>query len=345
MNYNIYTWQNDVWSRLTTLRSGADSRLPHAMLLHGRNGIGKLDFAMALAQSLLCESGTVNGLACGTCASCGYFSQNNHPDFRLLAPEQDLPGDETETLIAVNKVGKKTQISISQVRELADFVGLTSHRSGGRKIVVIHPAEALNPASANALLKVLEEPPPEVAFILVTHNPQRLLPTILSRCHKIEMPVPAESDALAWLKNSGVDEAAHWLNYAGGAPLAALNESLGNSKFLESICKALARGARLDPFSAATTCMANGMETSIKALQKWIYDLLNYSLTGQIRYYQQYTSAMQSLAGSVNLGAALDFQRKLDEARRSAAHPLNHELQLESLFLQYTQLFSLASKP
>jgi DNA polymerase-3 subunit delta' len=82
------------------------------------------------------------------------------------------------------------------------------------------------------------------------------------------------------------------------------------------------------------------MEAATCALQKWIYDLLACRLTDEVRYHAKYTSALQALTKSVNLGLLLDFQRKLDEARKSATHPLNNELQLEGLLLQYTHIFS-----
>lgn len=340
MNNNyIYPWQDTVWRRLSSLHSDTDSRLPHALLLYGKNGIGKLDFAVALAQSLLCESASIDGHACGTCASCGYFLQNNHPDYRFLTPQQDMPDEEGEMPATSGKTGKKSQIVVDQIRGLADFLGLTSHRGQGLKVVLIHPAEALNTASANALLKMLEEPPPGVVFILVSHQLHRLLPTITSRCQKIEMPVPSQAIASAWLERMCVKDATRWLDYAGGAPLMALSEAQEGGKLLDNVCQSLARGSKLDPFLVAPLCLVQGMETSIKILQKWTYDLLNYSLTRQVRYYQHYIMAMQSLAGSVNLSAALEFQHKLNDARRSAAHPLNNELQMESLLQQYTQLF------
>ena len=101
----------------------------------------------------------------------------------------------------------------------------------------------------------------------------------------------------------------------------------------------------MDAFISTPLFVSQGMETAIMTLQKWIYDLMTCRLTGQVRYHASLHGALQALAKSVDLGMLLDFQRKLDEARRSAAHPLNNEMQLESLLIQYTQLFLTPTKP
>lgn len=210
----VYPWQSETLVRIFSQRA----RLPHALLLHGNSGTGKLDFAQRLAQSLLCLAPLADGEPCDNCTSCNWFTQGNHPDFRLLAPEQGNEAD-TEGGNAKKSTRKSLQISVDQVRALAEFFTLSSHQSSGLRVVLIHPAEALNATSANALLKMLEEPPGGVIFILVSHQLKRLLPTILSRCHKIDMPIPERALALSWLQSQGIDDAAARLDYAGGAPL------------------------------------------------------------------------------------------------------------------------------
>lgn len=335
----VYAWQNAVWQQLAE----AGARRHHALLLRGRRGIGKFDFALALSKALLCEKAEGRQLACDACPSCHWFNLGNHPDYRLLTPEQES-SDEDESA-STKKTGKKTQISISQVRELGDFLELASHRSGGCRIVLIHPAEALNLASANALLKMLEEPPPGALFILVAHQPQKLLPTIMSRCHKTDMPVPDEAEATAWLRAQGIAEPGQLLAYAGGSPLAALDTAEDAAGKLTEVWKHLSKGARMDAFTCAPLFISHGMDTAVQALQKWVYDLMTCQLTGHARYHTSLQGALQALAKGVDLGLLLDYQRKLDEARKSATHPLNNELQLENLLIQYTQLFLTPTKP
>ncbi|HEY0267599.1 MAG TPA: DNA polymerase III subunit delta' [Methyloradius sp.] len=331
----LYPWQLALWQQLTASRD----KLPHALLLKGQAGLGKLDFAIALAQSLLCETPEPDGHACGHCASCGWFLQGNHPDYRLLTPEQ--AGNEDEEMPAAKTMkAKKTQILINQVRELGSFFSLSSHRGSGLRVVLIHPAEALNDASANSLLKMLEEPPAGVIFILVSHQPQRLMATITSRCHKIDMPSPGHEEAVAWLTTQGIKEPEAVLDYAGGSPLAAKNSGEEGIRQLPEILQMLAKGEKTDAFALATTCVSLGMETAVITIQKWAYDLLSCKLTEHVRYHGGHRTALQALAKSVNLGLLLDFNKKMDEARKAANHPLNSELQLESIFLLYTQLFS-----
>ncbi|MGZ8984012.1 MAG: DNA polymerase III subunit delta' [Methylotenera sp.] len=329
----IYPWQVQIWQQLNQ----SSQRMPHALLLHGRAGIGKYDFARSFSQALLCSSKNEHGLACEKCSSCSWFNDNSHPDFRLLSPEQET--DSEEEIVSKKNTKKKTQISVAQIRELSSFLSLTSHRSNGLRIVLIHPAEALNIASANALLKMLEEPAEGVVFILVAHQLQRLLPTIISRCQKINMPTPDETQALAWLGEQGVQNAKQQLAYLDGSPIKVFNEQLQFNQLTE-IWRLLALGHKLEPHLAAPTLIANSVETGIVAVQKWIYDIVAMRLGHQSRYHTQHTSALQALAEKVNLSRLFDLQKKTDELRRLALHPLNHELQMESLLLEYTRIFT-----
>jgi len=329
---SLYPWQTKVWQLLNQ----DNKRLPHALLLHGHAGIGKYDFARYFSQSLLCANKSEHSDACGTCSSCSWFCDESHPDYRLLSPEQESEAEGDD--VSIKKTKKKTQISVTQIRELSNFLNLSSHRSGGLRVILIHPAEALNLASANALLKMLEEPAEGVIFILVAHQLQRLLPTIISRCQKINMPVPDESQALAWLSGQGVQNAKVQLAYLEGSPIKVLTEQLQFTQLTE-IWRLLALGNKLQPHIAAPTLIANSVETGIIALQKWMYDIVAMRLTKQIRYHATHTGALQALAEKVNLSSLFQLQKKLDELRKLALHPLNHELQMESLLLEYTRIF------
>jgi len=329
---DIYPWQAQVWRHLNQ----DNQRMPHALLLHGRAGIGKYDFSRIFSQALLCSNRRSQGNACGECSSCNWFNDNNHPDFRLLSPEQEAESD--DEVPVSKKIKKKTQISVAQIRELSGFLSLTSHRSSGLRIVLIHPAEALNLASANALLKMLEEPAEGVVFILVSHQLQRLLPTIISRCQKISMPIPNESQALAWLGEQGIQNAKQQLAYLEGSPIKVFNEQL-QFTLLTEVWRMLALGRNLEPNVAAPIFIASSVETGVIAVQKWLYDLVAMRLGKQTRYHVQHASALQMLAEKVNLSRLFDLQRKTDELRKLALHPLNHELQIENLLLEYTRIF------
>src|SRR4051794_26653499 len=148
------------------------SRLPHALLLKGVRGIGKLVFARALAKALLCESPAADGASCGHCAACAWFEAGTHPDFRQIEPASMSEQDDEEDPEQVDKPQKSEKkkpvtISVGQIRALPEFLYLSTHR-GGVRIVVLHPAETMTVSAANALLKNLEEPPPQTHFIVVT---------------------------------------------------------------------------------------------------------------------------------------------------------------------------------
>lgn len=328
----LYPWQHAVWQQLN-LRRG---KTHHALLLHGRSGIGKYEFATHLSQAMLCSNITEDGHACKHCASCHWFAEESHPDFRMIAPEQEAASEDEAAI--TKKTRKKTQISIAQIRDLNDFIGLSSHQSSGLRVVLIHPAEALNPASANALLKMLEEPAPGVMFILIANHVQRLLPTILSRCQKVKMSVPTAEEALTWLKEQGVDDAAAKLAYHEGSPIQVFNEQ-GNFPQLAEIWRQLAQGRHLLPQSAAQIVTSESAEAGVIAIQKWIYDLASMKFYKQIRYHIQHQAALQALADKVNSSRLFEFQKKMSEMRKLTAHPLSQELQIESLLVEYTRIF------
>jgi DNA polymerase-3 subunit delta' len=324
----MYSWQKNQWQHIMQQRTN----MPHALLLRGRAGTGKHEFALDLSQTLLCSK--AGEQACGACPSCVWFAEGNHPDFRLISPED---ADETEDA-PKKKATKKNQISVAQIRQLIDYLSLSSHQVNSKRVILISPAETLNIASANSLLKMLEEPPANTLFLLVTGQPQRLLATILSRCQAIDMPLPSKAEALAWLKTQAVNNAEIALDYAGGAPLLALQiAEEGETRI--GLVKNLSLGAKLDPFACAPIFLSLGMERAMEALQKWVFDLIAYRLTQVLRYHAQHSSALQVLCKGVNLQALLSFQDKLLDAKKTANHPLSNELQLENLLIQYTQIF------
>jgi DNA polymerase III subunit delta' len=326
----MYPWQNKQWQHVMQKRAN----LPHALLVRGRAGTGKHEFSFNLSRALLCHQLDEQHEACGKCPGCVWFAEGNHPDFRLITPEDAENTDE----IVKKKATKKSHISVAQIRQLVDYLSLSSHQVNCRRIVLISPAETLNIASANALLKMLEEPPANTLFLLVTSQPQRLLATIISRCQVIDMPLPGRTDALAWLAPQGIKDAENALDYAGGAPLLALQISEEGETNI-SLVKNLVLGRKLDPFACAPLFLSIGMERAIETLQKWTFDLAAYKLAQTFHYHPQYGSALQALCNSVDLKVLLSYQQKLLEAKKTAIHPLSNELQLENILLQYTQLF------
>src|SRR5687767_7560739 len=200
----------------------------HALLLHAAPGSGALALSLTLAQGWLCEGSTAVR-PCGRCGSCRLVQSRLHPDLFVLLPQtlrrehgwllvDDKPDAED------SKRKPSRQIRIDEVRALIDWSTMTSARGRG-KVALLHPAEALNLQSANALLKTLEEPPPGTRLVLTCTDPALLLPTVLSRCQRQRLAEPAPEQAVAWLAGQGVADPADAqvvLAACSGRPLDAL---------------------------------------------------------------------------------------------------------------------------
>ena len=195
-------WHAEHWQRLQS--RAARGAMPHALLLCGPAGLGKRAFLQRFARGLLCER-PQQGEACGQCRACLLLAAGTHPDFVSLS-------------FGLRKDGvQRSEIVVDQIRELSARLAMAS-QFGGWQVVVIDPADAMNAAAANALLKTLEEPSPQTLLLLVADAPWRLPQTIRSRCQRIGFQLPARSEALAWLDAQGVSEPAVALDAAGGNP-------------------------------------------------------------------------------------------------------------------------------
>lgn len=323
----LYPWQKDDWTRLQALRE----RASQGLLFQGMKGIGKLDLAISYARSLLCQHPSGNGFSCGVCPSCHWFIQGSHPDFRMVQPES-----ETEEVEAGKKPSR--QISVDQIRALSDFMGMTAHQ-GGRRVVIIHPAEAMNTNAANALLKNLEEPPPGLLFILVTHKPQVLLPTLLSRCLSFSVAAPDAATATAWLAGQGVKNPAEVLAYAGFSPLQAkLTANEGGMDVREKLLRALRKPGAMDVFAMADTLQKTEQVLVVQWLQQWCYDLIAQKMAGSLRYHPSEQAAISALVSNLDAINLARLQSYLQTAKRESQHTLNPKLFFESLLFTYCQL-------
>lgn len=315
--------------------------VPHAILIHGPRGTGKLGLARSFAQFLLCEA-RLPASSCGKCEACRWFSEGNHPDFRLVQPEAlaiDEPGEgEAAEPPEKEPTGRKAkpshEIKVEQVRALGSFLYVGSHR-GARRVALIQPAETMNVNAANALLKALEEPPPGALFLLVSHEPARLPPTVRSRCVRIAVPVPKRDEALAWLTAAGVSRSERWLDYAGGAPLLALEYATGE--------QAGARAALMEALAAGTLSSLGAtdresLEMLAEGLQKRALDMAFASLAGGSRY-------SAGLRAAPTAGPAwLAFAREMGRNRALARRPVNQRLFSAELLGRYASLGGIREK-
>ena len=175
----------------------------HAILLEGAAGLGQYPLALELARTWLCEQ-PQDGRACRQCPSCHAVDARTHPDLFVLLPdalalELGWPLDPlTQERIERKEIKPSRQVRVEATRAALAFAQTTSAR-GRAKVVLIHPAERLNPESANALLKTLEEPPPAVRFVLASEAGHQLLPTIRSRCQRHALAWPPPQEGPQWL--------------------------------------------------------------------------------------------------------------------------------------------------
>jgi DNA polymerase-3 subunit delta' len=204
------------------LKAFAAGRLPHAWLISGPQGVGKATFAYRIARFLLAQPSEAGagGLFAASAApttleiQSGHrvfrqVGQQGHPDFRLL---ERTPNPRTGRL--------RTEIIVDDVRAIIDFLHLKPAASPWR-VVIVDSADDLNSNSANALLKILEEPRPNTVILLLSHAPQALLPTIRSRCRKLVLqPLPqdlASAELAARFPDSKPQDRALAVAAAGGS--------------------------------------------------------------------------------------------------------------------------------
>ncbi|MBI1425156.1 MAG: DNA polymerase III subunit delta' [Gammaproteobacteria bacterium] len=319
-----YPWTQAPWTQLQVRRQ--QQRLPHALLLTGPKGLGKTGFARDLAQSLLCEQPSSEGLACQQCRACARFAAATHPDFLVVEPEE---------------AGKA--IKVDQIRDLIAQFTLATHQ-GGYRVAIVQPAEQMNLAAANSLLKTLEEPPADSLLVLVSANPSLLPATILSRCQRLDFSPPSHAEALAWLSQEQqipVDEAEALLSLACDAPLSALalrEESvLAQRQALFQSFTAIARGqsalANLDPW------LKLALPTPIHWLSSWINDLIRVKsgVPAGLRN-RDLREGLQNIAQRVDLQGLFDFLDELHNILRMQRSPLNAQMLMEGVLLRWQSL-------
>jgi DNA polymerase-3 subunit delta' len=311
---------------------------PHALLVHGARGIGKRALALNFAQALLCEAPRADGLACGECDGCRYAVAGQHPD--LMRLELLVVDPDEGTLAAVETIG------IDRVRALTEFVQLTSHRQRA-KVAVISPAERMNAAAANALLKTLEEPPPGTFLILVSDQPGRVPATILSRCRKLVAPLPDRATALAWLATRGIAAPDLALAQAAGAPVHALAHADPTVQAeRRAWIAALGAPERLSVPGLAARIDAGGKDArkarlsdALEWLIAWTADLARIVAGDAARQNPDAAEPLRRLAARVAPIALFRYHRTLLRQRAMLAHPLQPRLVAEAVLLDYRALF------
>lgn len=327
----LLPWQQpiaDWWAGLQ--QSG---RVPHSLLLSGPAGAGKRSLADQLCLSLYSDE-----------QSNRLYQAGTHPDFFRLG-----------------LLEKRKEISVVQIRDLSSRVMLTSQFDGWR-IVWIDPADKLSRGAANALLKILEEPPARVLFILLADELHRVLPTIRSRCQQLKLTLPSRSDAQAWLSQQHEvaaltqDEMTDWLALTGGSPLnviAALKSQdadvisdLALAEQRQQLLEQLISGKQ-DAVSVADGFVA--LDANIAAHLDWMHgfalDLLKFN-NGLDSLYSTNRRAVElltRLGPHVQATDVLNYLVKLGQISKGLRGNVNGDLSLQSALLPWTDRLSIAS--
>jgi DNA polymerase III subunit delta' len=325
--------------QLTALPVHRD-KLPQALLLAGRPGLGKRSIAILLAKGLLCEAPGARQIACSVCVSCHLFEAGNHPDFRLLEIEPDAVDaaeSEAEDKAVAPKAGRRI-ISVDRIRELSDFAGMSAHRGLG-KAIVIYTAEDMNPSAANAILKILEEPPPDTYFLLISHRPDRLNATLRSRCFLLKIYAPANAKVRDWLASMGGKNPDLALVLADQAPLEAMKLAKDEDFWVRrrQLFKRLAE-SQFDPLKATDVVEQADPTEVFRLLSQWVYDLISLASGLDVRYNLDHKNDLGRLAQDTSAAPWLAWYRRLLQFGRASQHPLNKRLALESLFTAYPVL-------
>ncbi len=322
---DVLPWQVDLWRQLAGRAQHA-----HAYLLHGPAGIGKRLLAEQLMALLLCQR-PVEARACGECKACQLLAAQTHPDHYVLEPEE------------VDKA-----IRVDQVRDLVGFVTQTA-QLGGRKVILLEPAEAMNLNAANALLKSLEEPSGDTVLLLISHQPSRLLPTIKSRCVQQACPLPGRQQSLDWLAarlpELGPELREQLLTLAAGSPLAALK--LHEQKVLELRAQVVDGVKKLLKQQQSASQLAEGWNALPLILLfdwfcEWAHLIVRYQMAGDEAELgaADMQKVLQYLAQKSSQQKVIALQDWLLEHRQKVLGKanLNRVLLLEALLVQWATL-------
>jgi DNA polymerase-3 subunit delta' len=307
------------WLAAQTAALGAArraGRLAHALLIHEAPGAGGEWLALWAARLALCER--MGEAPCGNCPACRRVLGSGHPDLTVVRPLEE-----------------SQQLRIEQVRDLAAELALTSH-SGGYKVGILTPADALNRFAANALLKTLEEPPPLTLLILVATQPSRLPATVRSRCQILRVPAPPRSEAIAWLTRlRGELDWGGALDALGAAPMllaqadpAALAEVGADAR---RTLDAMVAG-RADPLATAERWARSETPLRLRCCENWLTERIRAGLGAGVLMTEVGAGPYLPAPGAVlNIRELFGLLDEVRELRATLDVPLNRALALEAL--------------
>lgn len=322
----FFPWHEQAWQYLLNRRG--IGKFPHAILLRGKDGVGKSFFARNLAALLLCQGSVAKIAACGTCGSCILLRANNHPDLIIIQPEEQ---------------GK--MIKVDQIREMIIDLNNTSHQ-GGMKVVIIEAAEMLNVAAANALLKTLEEPALAAVIILVSANSMLLPATVRSRCQTLLIPTPKYFVAQTWLKEQLPNaDSDLLLALTENAPLKALDIAassvlLKRQEFFKIFYDFLQ--GKVGVSQMVEHCLERSLDDVLVILMYIVRDLvkLKFAISISKLVNRDQIEGLTNFAAKADINKLFFYQEHLDSLRRHLFNKinLNQQLVIENLMIKLLEV-------
>lgn len=277
-------------------RAQRAARLGHALLIHADPGCGGELLAAWATQLVLCRQ---RGAPCGECIDCRRCSAAMHPD-----------------VFAVQPTGDSKQIRVADVRDFCAELALTSH-GGGYRVGVVAPADSLNAAAANSLLKTLEEPPPRALIVLVSATPSRLPATVRSRCVRLRVTAPGRTATFAWLGERGkTGDLIAAADTLGDAPLTLLEADLAGIGRVRAECvRALdeVERGRAEPSQLAERWSREDYALRLACIEAWLGARIRLSAT----------------RSNGNIALQFGLLDAVRELRREIDTPLNKSVALE----------------
>ena len=303
--------------------SAAAGRLPQGLLVHAAPGAGGLQLVKRIAQLILCTGATP---ACGSCSACRRVDSGEHPDLPRVQPQED---------------SKSQQITVDDVRAACEQLVLTSYEGRG-SVAVVHPADAMNPNAANALLKTLEEPRPRLHVILSTSRPSALPATIRSRCLTLRVAPPGRAEVLAWLQRErpSPDWAAA-LDATAGAALDARDADPAALRQLRDDTWAALRAARqatLDVVRTADLWAKDALPLRLNCIESYLTRrVLEGPETASQSPEMRAGAHLPAADLDINIALALALLDGVKDLRQQASTSLNMALAVERLLWRFAR--------
>lgn len=328
MSLTVLPWQQAEWQQLQAYLN--QQRVPQALLITGRKGLGKQALATLFAHSLLCTELTSQQLPCAHCHSCTLLTAETHPDFIVVRPEEEGKG-----------------IAIAQIRQLINRLTLKPQFETQR-VVIVNPADKMNNAASNAFLKCLEEPTERTTILLLSDRPSKLAATIASRCQKLTIRLPSTATTSTWLQQQGVKASINTLiALAQGAPLLALHYASDDSLAKRNDCFQawlMVAQHKTHPVLVAETWQKQAAAALLFWLSSWLIDLIRLypqhtaNNAHRVLYNPDLADSLRQLTAQIELKALYRFYDKVLQSRYLIDTPINQQLLWEELLIQWADL-------